>query len=231
MSARPEPRCSPRDQLLAVADVMRRMLVVRQQAQFAAREIAGLNEAVVRQIAPAPVVLKRLIEMPEMRRGIEQQITERQRLWHVVAVDAPAAPFLAQPLEEGRTTKRNLVNIIIGVTAGGSGMREKAIGPGLARRRSIPLVADTEGTRQSAYNRHLPRREIMHDRRRKRWRVGRFLRHVVVDEAAHGRHLNTGHAALPEELLANIREQLAGSGSGMAAVAASMSALCQTGIV
>jgi hypothetical protein len=33
--------------------------------------MAAFNEAAIRQIAPARIVLKRLIEMPEMRPGIE----------------------------------------------------------------------------------------------------------------------------------------------------------------
>jgi len=128
------------DQLLAERDHRRRMLIVFRVAEI--RKVLRFDERVGRQPSSLAVGLELPIGLEVAAQ--EEQLQQRVRLGKVMKIDLPIIDAgLFQAVEDGRHIGK-VRRIIVLMTVGGRGMDEPAVGPGLAWRRSEPMVADCE---------------------------------------------------------------------------------------
>ena len=156
-----------RDQLFAIEQIVRRVLVVRHLVREVRREIARLDKTVVRQPADPAMPLEFGLELAEMRRNFRPEIEQRRGLRDIVEVDFPTVAVSSQAPENRRHHARPLIREtaqrVVDIAAGGAAMREITVRPGLARGRGVPAVRDAEFTGQPADDGHLRGQEIVHD--------------------------------------------------------------------
>src|SRR6185437_11644697 len=103
-----------------------------------------LDEAVIGQAAVLRI-FEKFVEEAEAERRIEPQLAQRRHLRQIVKIDAPAFSLVLQPVKDRRPREGDVEVIVVDMTGACSGVREEAVGPGLTRRRGVPLVADAEG--------------------------------------------------------------------------------------
>lgn len=118
------------------------------------------DERIGRQLSSLAVGLELPIDMEVATQ--EEQLQQRVRLGNVVKIDLPTIDAgLFQAVEDCRHIGK-VRRIIVLMAVGGGGMDEPAVGPGLAWRRSEPMVADREFLGELRQHRQLSGREIMH---------------------------------------------------------------------
>src|SRR5713226_2415245 len=134
---------------------MRRMLIVGIAEPAEIRIELGLDERILGQ-GPAMCVREKLPE-PSNVPGARGNVVHEHRKWPVMKVYSPVPAIAGESAEDARRRKGYLGRPreigVVHASETGSGVGKKPVGPGLARRRCVPLIAYAEGLGELANDR------------------------------------------------------------------------------